>query len=143
MYSLRIVSKEGRVVVHKSKSKLKVLRPVKRSVKVLSKSKRGLQGEPGADGKVQELIAGPGIIIDDTDVARPVISASGGSGDKTFIQDFTMQHTVNVTHNLQKYPSATVMNSAGDYVVATVRYIDINSLIVQFTAPFSGRITLN
>ena len=143
MYYLRIVSKEGRVVVRKSKSKLKVLRPVKRSVKVLAKSKRGLQGEPGIDGKVQELIAGPGIIVDDTDASKPVVSATGGSGDKNFVYDFTMQHTLYIQHNLQKYPSATVINSAGDKVEGTVDYIDINNIIVQFTAPFSGKVTLN
>lgn len=71
-----------------------------------------------------------------------IIYADGGS-DKNYVQDFTMAHTLNIQHNLQKYPSATVMNSAGDFVVATVRYLDINNLIVQFTAPFSGRLTLN
>lgn len=170
MYSLRISSRENKLIVRKtggytlrvsSQSKtIKVsqvkpvirvvssksiisVRKVNRIVKVNARAKRGLQGEPGVDGKVQELIAGPGIIIDNTDTAKPVISATGGSGDKNFVYDFTMQHTLNISHGLQKYPSATVINSAGDKVESTIKYVDINNVIVQFTAPFSGRVTLN
>ena len=140
MYKLRILTKENRLVVRKTKSSVKVLKRTHKKVNILANAKRGLQGEPG---KIQELTAGPGIVIDSTNEANPVISASGGSGDKNFVYDFTMEHTLNVNHGLQKYPTATVINSAGDKVESTVQYIDINNVIIQFTQPFSGRVTLN
>lgn len=140
MYNLRIISRENKLVLRKSKTSVRILKKTQKKVNIQAKAKRGLQGEPG---KIQELTAGPGIIIDSTDEANPVISASGGSGDKNFIYDFTMQHTLNISHGLQKYPTATVINSAGDKVESTVQYIDINNVIIQFTQPFSGRVTLN
>jgi len=167
MYNLRINTRDNRLIIRKTgrtvlklnsaKKTVKVVttkpvirvisrtatiavRKVNRSIKVGASVKRGLQGEPG---KIQEITAGPGIVIDSTDEANPVISASGGSGDKNFIYDFTMQHTLSVNHGLQKYPTATVINSAGDKVESTVQYIDINNVIIQFTQPFSGRVTLN
>lgn len=140
MYNLRIISRENKLVLRKSKTSVRILKKTQKKVNIQAKAKRGLQGEPG---KIQELIAGPGIVIDSIDEASPVISASGGSGDKNFVYDFTMQHTLNVNHGLQKYPAATVINSAGDKVESTVQYIDINNVIIQFTQPFSGRVTLN
>lgn len=140
MYRLRIISKENRLVLRKTKSSVKILKKTTKKVNIQARAKRGLKGEPG---NIQEIVAGDGIIVDSSDEARPVVSATGGSGDKNYVQDFTMQHTLTVNHSLQKYPSVTVINSAGDHVVATVQYVDINNLIVQFTNPFSGRLTLN
>ena len=113
------------------------------TVELHNGGRRGLKGDPGQDGRVTEVVAGEGMIVDNTDVSKPVISATGGSGDKTYTQDFTMQHTVYLSHGLQKLPAVTVINSAGDKLESTVRYVDINNVIVQFTAPFSGRVTLN
>lgn len=48
-----------------------------------------------------------------------------------------------VTHNLGKQPSATVVDSAGQVVVASVEYIDENSLRLVFAAPFAGSAFLN
>jgi len=140
VYNLRIISRENKLVLRKSKTSVRVLKKTQKKVNIQAKAKRGLQGAPG---KIQELTAGPGIVIDSTDEANPVISASGGSGDKNFVYDFTMQHTLNISHGLQKYPTATVINSAGDKVESTVQYVDINNVIIQFTKPFSGRVTLN
>lgn len=123
-------------------SQVKVNKPI-RNVEVNQVGRRGLKGDAGQDGRVTEVLAGEGIIVDNADVSKPVISATGGSGDKTYTQDFTMQHTVYLSHGLQKLPAVTVINSAGDKLESTVRYVDINNVIVQFTAPFSGRVTLN
>lgn len=112
----------------------------------LGTGRRGEKGDPGADGldgRIQEIVAGAGMIIDNTDPARPILSATGGSGDKNYTQEFTALSVVSATHNLQKYPSVTVINSAGDEVVGSVEYTDINNIIVTFTAPFTGRLTLN
>ncbi len=48
-----------------------------------------------------------------------------------------------ITHNLQKFPSVTVVDSAGSKVTGEVDYIDINTLTVSFTAEFGGIAYLN
>lgn len=69
--------------------------------------------------------------------------AISGSYDKNYIQAFTVTDTVTVTHNLQKYPSVTVVNSANDVVVGDVTYTNTNTLVVTFSAPFSGTVYCN
>lgn len=51
--------------------------------------------------------------------------------------------TWNITHNLGKYPSVTVVDSAGEAVIITPTYIDENSLTLDFGAEFSGKAYLN
>lgn len=48
-----------------------------------------------------------------------------------------------VTHNLDKFPSVSVVDSANDEVIGEVSYINSNSLTIKFTAPFSGKAYLN
>lgn len=43
-----------------------------------------------------------------------------------------------ITHELEKYPSVTVSDSAGNTVVGDVKYISVNQLTVTFSTPFSG-----
>lgn len=49
----------------------------------------------------------------------------------------------NITHNLGKMPSVTVITSDGVCVVGEVRYIDENSLTLTFGCEFSGKVILN
>lgn len=48
-----------------------------------------------------------------------------------------------ITHNLGRFPSVTVVDSAGSTVFGDVTYISDNRLTVTFTAAFSGRAYLN
>lgn len=48
-----------------------------------------------------------------------------------------------VVHNLNKYPSVTVVDSGQNVVIGEVSYIDENTLQIEFTAPFSGKAYLN
>lgn len=66
-----------------------------------------------------------------------------GSGDKTFEQAFSGVSSVTVTHNLGKYPSITIIDSANDEVEGNVEYISTNQLVVSFSAPFSGSVICN
>lgn len=49
----------------------------------------------------------------------------------------------NIQHNLNKYPSVTVIDSAGDQVFANLNYIDENNLVLDFGAEFTGKAYLN
>jgi len=51
--------------------------------------------------------------------------------------------TWNITHNLNKYPSVSVVDSSNEEVIGEVEYINSNSLTVKFSAPFSGKAFLN
>jgi len=48
-----------------------------------------------------------------------------------------------VAHNLGRFPSATVVDSANNEVDGDLQYIDSNNLTLTFSAPFSGEAYLN
>lgn len=51
--------------------------------------------------------------------------------------------TWNITHNLNKFPSASIVDSSNAEVIGEVEHINSNSLTVKFSAPFSGKAFLN
>lgn len=51
--------------------------------------------------------------------------------------------TWNIVHNLDKYPSVTVVDSAGTIVDCTITYIDSNECELNFNAAFKGTAYLN
>lgn len=48
-----------------------------------------------------------------------------------------------VTHNLSKFSSVTVVDSANTVVVGDVTFNSINQLTITFSAPFSGKAYIN
>ena len=63
--------------------------------------------------------------------------------DKNYVANFTTLSTVPVNHNLNKYPSVTVIDSAGDEVEGEVYHVNTSQLILRFSAPFSGKVICN
>lgn len=49
----------------------------------------------------------------------------------------------NITHNLNCYPSVTVVDATKAEVIGDISYINLNSLKITFTAAFSGEAFLN
>ena len=69
---------------------------------------------------------------------------SGGTGDKNYVHNqIAPVSSVTINHNLGKYPSVTVIDTANSVVIGDVTYIDVNSLTLSFSAPFSFTATLN
>lgn len=69
---------------------------------------------------------------------------AGTPGGSSFV--FTQNSSSDVwaiTHNLQRYPSVTVVDSAGTVVHGEVIYIDENRVELRFTLPFQGKVYLN
>lgn len=67
-----------------------------------------------------------------------------GHSDKTFVFNQAVQsNTWSVTHNLNKFPSVSVVDSAKSAVVGSVDYINENELSITFSAPFSGYAYMN
>lgn len=48
-----------------------------------------------------------------------------------------------ITHNLDNYPSVTVVDSAGSVVIGDVFYVSNAQIILEFDAPFAGKAYLN
>ena len=48
-----------------------------------------------------------------------------------------------IEHNLDKKPSVSVVDTAGNLVEGAIQYIDDNKLTIEFNYPFSGYAYLN
>ena len=67
-----------------------------------------------------------------------------GGGDKTYVfTQATASDTWEIKHNLYKYPSVSIVDSGDNIVYGDVQYIDINTCVCHFSAPFSGKAYLN
>lgn len=61
----------------------------------------------------------------------------------TFVQS-SASATWNITHNLDKFPSVTVIEDTdNDVVFGDIFYTDSNNLTITFSAAFSGKAFLN
>ena len=64
--------------------------------------------------------------------------------DQTYIHNqSTASAEWTINHNLNKYPSVTVVDSAGTICDGTVTYIDANTIVCNFNGAFSGTAYLN
>lgn len=64
--------------------------------------------------------------------------------DKYYVYDQSAaSSTWNVNHNLNKYPSVSVVDSAGTVVNGDIQYVDPNNLILTFSSAFSGKAYCN
>lgn len=68
----------------------------------------------------------------------------GLTGDKTYVYHQSVPALVwEITHNMDKFPNVTVVDSAGSVVMGEVTYESKNKLKVAFTAEFGGSAYLN
>ena len=106
-------------------------------------------GEPGFYDAQLELQTSNGEISGDKYYGLAGYTASeggggGGGGDKTFVYTQSVAaSTWNITHNLNKYPSVSVVDSGLNTVYGDVEYLDTNSLTVTFRSAFGGKAFLN
>lgn len=84
--------------------------------------KPGEQGEPGEQG--------------------PPGPAGPGGGSFTFTQSAPSQNWI-INHTLGYFPSLTVVDSSGSVVEGDVVYADADTLVVSFSAAFSGKAFLS
>ena len=102
------------------------------------------------------------IDLTDSDGAKTTVKLKGGTGitltqpasneitiaslndDANFV--FTQgipSATWNITHNLGKFPSVSVVDNRLELMYGDVEYFNENSLTITFSAPFSGKAFLN
>jgi len=69
-----------------------------------------------------------------------------GQTDKNFVSNninFSAGVETTINHNLNKFPSATTVDSAGSQVVGDIQHIDLNSFKITFKAAFQGKVYAN
>lgn len=67
-----------------------------------------------------------------------------GGDDKSFeFTQATAASVWNIKHNMNKYPSVSIVDSGGNVIYGDVEYIDLNNCVCHFSAPFSGKAYLN
>lgn len=63
---------------------------------------------------------------------------------ENYIHDQQVASTTwTVNHNMNKYPSVNVVDTANDEVTGDVKYNSLNQITISFTAAFSGKAYLN
>ena len=64
--------------------------------------------------------------------------------DRTYVFEQTVASAEwDITHNLGKRPSVTIVDSAGTVVVGDIRYLSDDRVILSFAGAFSGTAYLN
>lgn len=76
------------------------------------------------------------------DTGKFTYSSPAGE-DKNYTEEFTDALDIDITHNLNKFPSVTIVDTAGDEVVTLVRHLDRNTINLTFTAETSGKVYIN
>jgi hypothetical protein len=100
--------------------------------------------EPAFYDAVFTLIVANGNLTADKYYGFAVYPALEDGNDLNFIYTQpTPSATWNITHDLGKFPSVSVVDSANTQVYGNVDYIDDNSLTLTFTGAFSGKAYLN
>ena len=62
----------------------------------------------------------------------------------TFVFEFdASQSSWTINHNLNKRPSTTIVDSAENVMTCATEYVDENTVIITFNAPFKGTAYLN
>ena len=105
-------------------------------------------GETLSEGDSVELCAKNGSVNNSWVSIKHKTNNSGGggtgTGDKTFVYSQTIpSKNWNISHNLDKYPSITIVDSAGSEVIGDTVYNSKNEVTIHFTAEFSGNAYLN
>jgi len=68
-----------------------------------------------------------------------IASSSGSGSDANFVYtQGTPASTWVVNHNLGKFPSVSVVDSAKNEVVGDIEYNNTNTVTITFSASFSG-----
>jgi hypothetical protein len=79
----------------------------------------------------------PGTAIEYPTIVDPL------TGDKTYVYQFTNQSTIVIYHELEKYPSVRIEDSAGEDVECDIDYNGLNQITITANGAFSGTVYLN
>lgn len=93
------------------------------------------------------VVSGGSVAATDTIIqAIGKLAGSGGTGgsDVNFVfNQILPSATWTIVHNLNKYPSVTVVDSADTKVEGDISFTSVNQVVITFTGAFAGRAFLN
>jgi hypothetical protein len=89
-----------------------------------------------------EMRATAGAVVELQDAVHALEAIPPGDLSYVHVQG-TAAPSWTIAHNLGKYPSVSVVDSAGSWWIGDVTYININTVRVDFGAGFSGKAFLN
>lgn len=148
--TIKLVQKDKTIKLTQNTPKIKLTQVTPKVVlkQVGNPGKPGEKGDKGDKGDTGLGIPSGGtpgqvLVKDGTEEYALKWQTPTFSGDKNAVLEFSVADVVAFSHNLNKYPAVSVIDSAGDEVEGSVEYVDTNSIVVSFNAPFSGRITCN
>lgn len=59
--------------------------------------------------------------------------------DKTFVYEWSNPlSTITISHNLNKFPSVTIVDTTGSEIVGDITYVNINTVTITFSAAARG-----
>jgi len=96
-------------------------------------------GEPGFERITRRVKVGDGV----TPWNDLPYQGSGGSDASFEFVQAQPADTWTINHNLGKFPSVTIVDTAGDEVEGNVNHISNTQVVLSFSAAFSGRAFLN
>lgn len=65
-------------------------------------------------------------------------------GDKHYTEEVQIASDKwEIQHNLNKHPSVTVINDFGREVIGDIEYVDLNNIVIHFSASFAGTVICN
>lgn len=72
------------------------------------------------------------------------VNPASNAGDKHFTYtQLSASSTWSITHNLDKFPSVSIVDSGNNVVIGDIQYTNTNELTITFNASFSGKAYLN
>lgn len=67
-----------------------------------------------------------------------------GSGDSNYVHEQnTASDFWSIQHDLGKYPSVTIVDTAGDECEGVINFVSLNLITVSFSSAFAGRAFVN
>jgi hypothetical protein len=109
-----------------------------------------VSGQPNFVDIVIEAVNAHGSILQDKFYAIAVYPGfvnpdiDPGAGDKNFVYTQSVPSTLwTITHNLDKFPSVSVVNINNVTMYGNVVYLNENELQIEFSAGFSGKAYMN
>ena len=77
-------------------------------------------------------------------VSRRAVLSAETTGDKNYVHDQdSPSATWTINHTLSKFPSVSIVDSAGTLIIAEIEYVSTSQLVITFDASTSGKAYLN
>lgn len=104
------------------------------------------------DSDIEQVVTAQDEIVVVSEAEQGPKGAKGEKGDKgdpglsgaSYVHDQLVSAADwEINHNLNRYPSVTVVDSAGTVVEGSVEYVSSDVIRLHFAAPFGGKAFLN